>query len=98
MKKQSYSSRINEIPCDFSDMMEESNGYLNGVEYGFNSGLSAASCIAVEADARIERLEKALRDLLTLSESADETGYVEGEGWLPIEKIQEAARLAINHE
>ena len=40
-------------------------------------------------------LLEALQSLLLVSENADETGYVEGEGWLPLEKIQEQARAAI---
>ncbi len=42
------------------------------------------------------QLVEALQNLLTVSENADETGYVDGEGWLPLERIQEAARAALS--
>lgn len=44
---------------------------------------------------RVVELEKALTNLLTVSENADETGYVDGEGWLDIDKIQQEARKAL---
>jgi len=42
-----------------------------------------------------DELVEALRDLLAVSENADETGYVDGEGWLPLERIQAKARAVL---
>lgn len=41
------------------------------------------------------RLREALSQLLMVSENADETGYVDGEGWLPLEEIQQKAHAAL---
>jgi hypothetical protein len=47
--------------------------------------------------ARVQELEEALKNLLVVSENADETGYVDGEGWLPLEEIQEQARAVLSN-
>lgn len=38
----------------------------------------------------------AARDLLICLEEADETGYVDGEGWIDVDAVREKARAAIN--
>lgn len=43
-----------------------------------------------------EALKSAMQDLLVLSECADETGYVDGHGFLDMEAIQKAAREALS--
>lgn len=45
---------------------------------------------------RISTLEGALRNLLTVSEHADETGYVDGVGFLDIDAIQQQAHAALS--
>lgn len=51
--------------------------------------------MTMKNDEITQRLADALRNLLVASENADETGYVDGVGWLPLERIQEAAHQAL---
>jgi hypothetical protein len=69
----------------------ERNGLMAFLEIRKAIGDPEGRLSQPEVVKKVQDLVEALSDLLTLSENADETGYVDGEGWLPIERIQQRA-------
>lgn len=73
----------------------ENGGYWYADEVTDDDHIHEVHAEIVKRVNHYPKLVEALQNLLTVSEHADETGYVDGEGWLPLESIQEAARSAL---
>lgn len=57
---------------------------------------TAMGLALTEARMENERLREALSNLLFASENADELGYIDGEGWIDLERIQASARTLLD--
>lgn len=71
-------------------------GHAHGLLESTSARLVKLTAETTALQKLVAEMREALENLLTLSENADETGYVDGEGWLPLEEIQQAARKALS--
>jgi hypothetical protein len=78
-----------------TDYRREFDDHAAGLRAGLAWLLFHRTQDLAASQAREAALRTALENLLTVSENADETGYVDGEGWLPLDAIQKAAREAL---